>query len=146
MAKPKVSAEVAAAEAAEDAKRAAWVAAKEAAKQAEAAYSEARAVTRTARVRADDGLPRCDMVTRKWRDPIADRSPVAILRKTPGGMLVVRRPGSLDELRFKFSKFRGAYVEAVKAGSFRDSRALENVPPEWMPSHPSPAPDQGEGR
>lgn len=101
----------------------------------EAEVSNARATVRIALEAADAGLPRCSLVTIDWRSGVAKPAgDVVIVRCTPGGLLVVRKAGEENELRFKWSKFSGVYRQAEKARFTSETRELREVPPEFMPA------------
>lgn len=99
--------------------------------------SEATDAMRKAREDADALLPQCRMLIKRWgRAQEEDIGRVVLLRKTPGGMLVVRRVGGPPDTTFKF-KWRetpAAYVLVDKHSSFAsDTRILRDVPAEYMP-------------
>lgn len=99
--------------------------------------SATRAAYREALERADRGLPKCALVTLSYRtDKIASAAPMVILRRTPGGLLVVRHAGMRgSESRFEWSAMRGAYVEKRAHGRGFPMAAIElrDVPDEYMP-------------
>lgn len=85
----------------------------------------------------DARLPQCRMVKVRWRsgteEPIGN---AAIVRKTPGGQLVVRRRGA--EHRFKWDAYGGKFVQAEKNTFFAaDRRQLRDVPAEFLPKEPA---------
>jgi len=104
--------------------------------QLESEHSEACKALRQAQIAADAHLPQCRMVNVRWRSGTEEYpSPVVILRRTPSGMLVVRRVGDHDgsEYRFKPATYGDKYVQVEKS-SFRSSlRELRDVPAEYMP-------------
>lgn len=132
MKKPKtvVDAEKMAAE-----KAAELAAAKEVVRQLESEHADAVAAIRKAQEDADAALPQCRLVRIPWRSSKEeDVSRVVIVRKTPGGMLVVRRVGDPagNKYKFKWAPYAGQYRQAEKRSSFiSDSRALRDVPPEY---------------
>lgn len=88
---------------------------------------------------ADAHLPQCQMVKVRWRsgneEPIGN---AAIVRKTPGGQLVVRRRGA--EYRFKWNPYGVKFVQAEKETFFAaDRRQLRDVPAEFLPKEPAHA-------
>ena len=131
----KKPAAVVAAEAAEAEKKAAWDAAAAAAKQAEQDYYAACRASREARIAADADLPQCKMVDVRWRtDKAEEAGRVVILRKTPGGLLVVRRVGDAEgDFRFKWNKHRGIWQQAEKGSYAFKTRELRDVPDQYMP-------------
>ena len=126
--------EVLAAEQAEVDAKAAWQAAQAAAKQAEETYYAACRASREARIKADAALPQCRMVSVKWRtDRVEDAGRVVVLKKTPGGTLVVRRVGdATGDYRFKWNKYTGRWTQAGRVGWTNDTRELRDVPAEYM--------------
>lgn len=125
------------AEAALSAKAAEVTAAKEALKRLEAEHSAAYAAVRHAQTEADAALPQCRLVRVRWRSGNQeDMGCVAILRRTPGGMLVVRRVGEPygHEYKFKWAEYAGKYRQAEKGGYTDDTRELRDVPAEWLPT------------
>ncbi len=133
MKKPKTVIE---AEAALSAKAAEVTAAKETLKRLEAEHAAAYAAVRQAQTDADASLPQCDMVrVRRYGGKEEDCGRFVILRRTPGGLLVVRRVGEQGgESKFKLSQHRGLYVQAEKVRWASDTRELRNVPAEYLPS------------
>ena len=134
MKKPKTVIE---AEAALSAKAAEVTAAKETLKRLEAEHSAACAAVRQAQTDADANLPQCGMVrVRRYGGKDEDCGRFVIVRRTPGGMLVVRRVGdaSGNESKFKFSPHRALYVQAEKTSWAIDHRELRDVPSEYLPS------------
>lgn len=129
---------VLAAEAKEREAHEALAAAREALGNAENNYHAAVLVTREARFVADAEFPQCRLVSIGWRnDRETEVGRVVIVRQTPTGMLVTRRVGDDVEQRFKFSKYRGVYVDARKSGGYLSTRfELRDIPNEWMPPHP----------
>lgn len=133
MKKPKTVIE---AEAALSAKAAEVTAAKETLKRLEAEHAAAYAAVRQAQTDADASLPQCDMVrVRRYGGKEEDCGRFVILRRTPGGLLVVRRVGEQGgESKFKLSQHRGLYVQAEKVSWASDTCELRNVPAEYLPS------------
>lgn len=113
-------------------------AARAAVRRIEGELGEALAAVRSARKSADAGLPQCKMVHVRWRNSAeSDLSDVAILRRTPGGVLVVRRLGDSPgmEFRFKFNAYRDVYAQAEKRHYFGSNhRELRDVPAEFLPA------------
>lgn len=98
---------------------------------------EAREGVYKARVAADALLPQCRMVSMRWRNDAEENSAnVVILRKTPGGTLVVRRVGvDGGESRFKWLAPNGEYVYAESSRFYGGSTLkLRDVPPQFIPS------------
>jgi hypothetical protein len=134
MKKPKIVIE---AEAAVSAKAAEVTAAKETLKRLEAEHAAAYAAVRQAQTEADASLPQCRLVrVRRFGGNEEDCGRCVIVRRTPGGLLVVRSVGDADcgESKFKFSQHRGLYVQAEKTSRWSDPRQLRDVPVEYMPS------------
>lgn len=98
----------------------------------------ARAALRDTRVAADAELPQCRMVSVRRFSGIEDEAGrVVILKKTPGGTLVVRRVGNGGgpEYRFKWSAHRAKFVQMEKYAFFgSDTRELRDVPTEFLPT------------
>lgn len=138
--KNKLPPEVVAAEAARLAKAQELCSAQEAVKRLERELVEAIGAVRAARVAADAGLPKCRMVTLEWRTGrVSSDCEVVIVRKTPTGVLVVRRVGEDENHTFRFKvrvSVNGVrYVQSEKAPSFLSiTRELRGVPKEFMPS------------
>lgn len=102
-----------------------------------AEYTGLCVAVKDARVKADEALPQCDMYRIRWRAGTAEYlQRVVIIRKTPGGLLVVRAVGDHDggnEYRFKLSG--NEYRQAEKRRFFYDDlRELRNVPAKFMPT------------
>lgn len=136
--KSKLPPEGAAAESARRAKAQELVSAQEAVKRLERELVEAVGAVRAARVAADAGLPKCRMVSLEWRtERVVLDCEVVILRKTPTGVLVVRRVGEDEKqtFRFKADIFGNNYVQADKEPGFVSRRReLRGVPKEFLPS------------
>lgn len=126
------------AEVALSAKEADVAAAKEALKRAEDELSAAYAAVRQAQTDADAGLPQCRMVRVRWRSGKEEGGAnYVIVRRTPGGMLVVRRVGGGHELKFKWAEHSGKFWQAEKAGLAMDTNELRDVPAEYLPTCPT---------
>lgn len=114
-------------------------AAREAVRQLELEYSAAVAAAERARVEADDLLPQCRLVRVGWHSgKETEICRVVILRKTPSGLLVVRRvgDGTDDQSRFKWNEHSNRFVLAEKRGNFTtDNRELRDVPESFLPAH-----------
>lgn len=139
MKKPKT---VVDAEAALNAKAAEVSAAKEALKRLEAELAAAYVAVRSAQTEADASLPQCRMVSVRWRSGTEEGgASYVIVRRTPGGMLVVRRVGdaSGSESKFKWAEHAGKYRRAEKGSWTSDTLELRDVPAEYLPS-PSASP------
>lgn len=129
--------EVAAAEALVEEKTKALVAAKEAVQVLERERGDAVLALHAAQKSADSALPQCRLVRVSWRSGKAeDAGLVVILRKTPGGMLVVRKVGDASgasEAKFKWREHSGKYAEAKKSSSFTsDQMELRDVPSDYL--------------
>jgi hypothetical protein len=134
MKKPKA---VIAAEEALSAKAAEVAAAKEALKRLEAEHGAAYVAVRQAQTEADAALPQCGLVRVKWRTSNEEgMGRAVILRRTPGGLLVVRRVGDAGghEFKFKWAEYSGKYRQAEKGSYTDDTRELRNVPAEYLPT------------
>lgn len=130
----KKDAAVAAAEAALAAKQGELTAALEAVERLRGEVGEASRALREARLAADEALPQCVLVKRSlYSSRDEERGRVVVLRKTPGGQLVVRLAGEDGgEMRFKRSKYSGEWLEAVKSSGWSsDTWLLSDVPPEY---------------
>lgn len=130
MKKPKT---VISAETAANAKWTEFEAAKKAMNRLEKEWFQAQAVVRTAQTEADASLPQCRMVrVRRISRNEEDMGRVVILRRTPGGMLVVRYVGEPDgsEYKFKWEEYAGKFRQAEKGS---DTRELRDVPAEYQP-------------
>lgn len=111
-------------------------AAKELVRKLELEYLEAREAIKHAQLAVDATLPQCRLVQVHWRSgKEADAGRVVIIRKTPGGQLVVRKAGEVtdSETKFKWREFSNKYVEAKKTSSFTsDQFELRDVPAEFL--------------
>ena len=113
------------------------IAAEDALKRLEAEHGEAHAAVRKARIEADASLPQCGMVRVRWRSGNeVDAGRVVILRRTPGGMLVVRLVGEPTggEYKFKWAEYAGKFRQAEKGSYSSDTRELRDVPAEYLPT------------
>lgn len=124
---------VVAAEKARVAKEAELAAAREVVKRLEKQFGETYAAVRAAWEADASALPQCRVVRVGWRSGTErDERRAAILRKTPGGMLVTRHIDSELESKFKWSGNR--YVQAERSTFYAgDHNELRDVPPEYMP-------------
>ena len=125
------------AEDAASAKKAEFEASKEAMNRLEKECFQALAAVRTAQTDADAALPQCRLVRVRWRSSNEeDMGRVVILRRTPGGMLVVRYVGEPDgsEQRFKWAEYAGKFRQAEKGSYISDTRELRDVPAEYLPT------------
>lgn len=114
-------------------------AARELVRRLEGEHLQALVAAHKAREEADADLPQCRLMRVRWRSgyKTEDAGPVVILRKTPGGTLVVRCVGAASgsTYKFKWSEPAGAYVQTEKMGSFTsDRRELRDVPEEYLPA------------
>lgn len=127
----KKSAEVAAAEAAEAAAKAAWERAEAAEKEASEAHTAAMIATREARRKADGRLPQCNLVRVSWHSQkIVHAEPVAIVRKTKSGQIVVRRLGDAEDFG-RFQHQNGGWFHVNKSSWVGDKWKLRDVPAEF---------------
>lgn len=131
----KKHATVMAAEAVAEEKARELAVAREMVKRLEQEDSEARIAVREAQLLVDASLPQCRLVQVHWRSGSgkeANAGRVVILRKTPGGMLVVRRVGdsfSGAEFKFKWLEHSGKYVDSRKQHAYlSDLLELRDVP------------------
>jgi hypothetical protein len=125
------------AEAVASVKKAEFEAAKETMNRLEKEWFAALAAVRQAQTDADATLPQCRMVrVRRYCSKEEDCGAFVVVRRTPGGLLVVRRVGDTSgyESKFKLSRHRGLYVQAEKASLSSDTRELRDVPAEYLPS------------
>lgn len=134
MKKPKAVIE---AESALVAKAAEVAAAKEALKRLEVERGAAIAAVRHAQTEADAALPQCRLVRVRWRSGNEeDIGRVAVVRRTPGGMLVVRYVGDADgsEYKFKWAEYSRKFKQAERGGYTDDTRELRDVPEAYLPA------------
>lgn len=90
---------------------------------------------RAAWAEADKALPQCHMVTSS-RMGVDTAEVKVIVRKTPGGMLVVRSLGDHDgkEKRFKWATHLGRFLPVDRENPYSSaSRYLIDVPAEYLP-------------
>lgn len=85
---------------------------------------------RAAREMEDNDLPHCRMV--KIFRGEEDVGSVVIVRQTPGGVLIVRRPGHTNEQRFKFCRTDSRFKQADKWASFTPHLELRDVPKQFI--------------
>lgn len=103
------------------------------------ALDEAIAQVVKAQLAIDDEMPQCRMVSVSWRTgkPCNEGVVMVIMRKTAGGMLVVRERGNdgAQQHKFKFAPHSGLYREHGKAnsGSYY-TRQLHDVPKDFLPN------------
>ena len=119
------------------AKKAEVDAANEALKRLESELQDAYAAVRKAQAEADACLPQCNLVGLHWRTGVeASGTRVVIMRRTPGGMLVVRYAGDPigSEYKFKWSEHSGKYRQAEKSSYAGKTRELRDVPAEYLPT------------
>ena len=134
MKKSKTVIEVETAENAEAAALAVWRAAAAETKQAEQAYYASQLASQEARIKADETLQQCKMVSVGWTGNEKDDGRVAILKMTPKGQLVVRRVGVRDgNYRFRLDKYTGRWIQAERYIRFSANRELRDVPAEYLP-------------
>ena len=129
---------VIAAEAAYEAKKAEMQAAELAAKNLALEVSQAYAAIQAAQTLIDADLPQCvGVAISQYSKNEEDRGRFVIVRKTPGGLLVVRKVGdhSGNESKYKWSKGGGKFCLNKARGNFYLSKSLElrDVPPEFLP-------------
>lgn len=105
-------------------------------KRLERELYEASAAVSKAQEDADAMLPQCRMVSVHLRSgETRDIGRVVILRRTPGGIIVVRGVGDTSNMTYKFKwrKHSAQYVQAEKQSSFSyDSRVLHDVPADYL--------------
>ena len=125
------------AEAALAAKAGEVAASKEALKRLETEHGAAYKAVRQAQADADANFPQCRLVLVRWRtSKQEDIGRVVILRRTPGGLLIVRYVGEPygSEYRFKWSEHSRKFRQAERGGYTDDTRELRDVPVEYQPS------------
>jgi len=122
------------AEAVADAKKAEFDAAKEAMSSLEKEWYQALAAVHEAQTEADLSLPQCRLV--RVRSGEEDEGPVVILRRTAGGMLVVRHVGQPDgaERKFKWVQWAGKFQQSERSSGYGYGiRELRDVPAAYLP-------------
>lgn len=89
-----------------------------------------------ARKASDSLLPQCRVVSYRWRSGVTeDLHKAVIVKKTPSGMLVVRRFGEDGEARYKWRESSRLFVQSEKQSVCAYSvRQLRDVPAEFMPA------------
>jgi hypothetical protein len=94
------------------------------------------AALQSARLEADTCLPHCRMVLYDWQTGREDAgADYVIVRKTPGGMIVVRRAGDPSGTESKFRWDEGRYRQAAKPPRWsRGVFELRDVPAEYLPA------------
>jgi len=125
------------AEAVASAKKATFDAAKEAMSRLENEWRAALAAVRDAQKAVDATLPQCRRVRVRWRSGnVEDVGNVVIVRRTPGGRLVVRNIGDYSgaESQFKWAERDGVFRQVEKGTLVSDNRELRDVPAEYLPS------------
>lgn len=91
---------------------------------------EAQMALYVAKVAADAALPRCRIASLRTNSS----AEACIVRKTPGGMLVVRKPGEDAEEQYKWNKyFGGRFEQAKRYDKWATPLVLTDVPAEFMP-------------
>lgn len=125
------------AEAALIAKAVEVAAAKDTLTRLEAEHGAAYSAVYQAQTEADASLQQCRMVRVRWRsDTEEGGARVVILRRTPGGMLVVRKVGDANgyEYRFKWAEHARKYRQAEKGSFTSDTLEMRDVPAEYLPT------------
>lgn len=106
--------------------------------QLEREHAEAVTAVRKAHEEADSALPQCRLVRVRWRSgKEEDMWRVVILRKTPSGILVVRRVGepSGGDFKFKWRGYSAQFTQAEKKTmTYGDHMELRDVPAEYIPT------------
>lgn len=102
------------------------------------ALDEAFEAVTEAQKAIDDRMPQCRMVSIQWRTGklCGPGLFMVILRKTPGGMLIVRERGNEEAQQYKFKWWPHSrvYREFGKANSsMSNARELRDVPKEFLP-------------
>jgi hypothetical protein len=89
---------------------------------------------------ADSLLPQCRIVSYRRRSGVTeDLHKAVIIKKTPSGMLVVRRFGEDGEARYKWSESSRLFTQTERQTRYAYSvRQLRDVPVEFLPA---PQPD-----
>lgn len=133
MKKPKT---VVDAEAVASAKKAELDAARAAVNRLEKEWFQALAAVKAAQTEADALLPQCRLLRVRWRSEAReDIGRVVILRRTPGGTLVVRPVGEPDghQFKFKWAEYSRKFRQAERGGYTADILELGDVPAEYQP-------------
>ena len=108
--------------------------AKEALKRLESEWGIAAAAVRQAQTEADASLPQCRFVRVRRGGTEDGNSLVVIVRRTPGGMLVVRDVGESASLEYKFKwKAHEGKYQMAKHDGYTSTRELRDVPAEYLP-------------
>lgn len=104
-----------------------------AAESAKEAVQQAHVALRGERIKADQHLPTCRIVkVKRYSGNVVDDEPAVIVRKTPSGILVVRRPGDSVEIRFKRKSPGAAHrIMESKEAYHLEWLELRGVPPEF---------------
>jgi hypothetical protein len=124
------------AETALSAKTAEVAAAKETLKRLESELGMAYDAVRTAQTEADASMPQCRVVCiNRYSGGEEDILRAVIVRRTPGGMLVVRQIGYLGgtEYKFKWLQHRALYTQAEKGSWSSNPRELRDVSAAYLP-------------
>lgn len=103
----------------------------------ESELSAARLDVIAAQTAADAELPQCRIVRfRGGSSTMTDIGQAVILRRTPRGILVVRKVGdaSNEELRFKWDAYPGAFQRKAGSSYATAFYELSDVPAEYLPS------------
>jgi hypothetical protein len=131
------SAKVIEAAAALDAKAAELQSARELVERLKAEHEAASQALRQACAEEDSLLPQCRLFRIRWHSGKAadEGRSMVIVRRTPGGMLVVRYAGQPrgEEQRFKWSKHAQYFMQVEKRGFTGDYAVLRDIPPEYIP-------------
>lgn len=102
---------------------------------AELAWLEAKSEVAAAKKKADKVLPQCEMVSvARYSGKETSCGSFVIVKKTPTGILVVRKAGitGMPENRFKKSQHDGVFRDTAKSSMFLDRRELRGVPAEFQ--------------
>lgn len=132
--------QVAAAEAAVKAKAKELAEAKAIVERLTREHAEALAAVRSAQEAADSERPQARLVRVSWHSgTVRDDIRMVIERRTPTGMLVVRRVGIVDgeAERFKWDGHAGKFVQAEARAAYSDRCELRDVPAEYDPPRQS---------
>ncbi len=98
---------------------------------------EAVAAVRTALIDADATLPKCRKVrVRRQSGTVVDLGQVVIVRKTPGGRLVVRNVGepSGTASQYKWNPHSGVFRQIEKSSWNGYINELRDVPAQHLPA------------